>query len=254
MFLDLPPRVVAVIGGRRPPIEAVCHAPQGSFAQGNEVCRQEKMLQCPLGLRFGVYFAFAQTRRKFVGFKVDQIHLVGPVKHAVRYAFAHDNAGHGGNHVIETFQVLHVERGPHGYARPQQFLHILISLAVTAALRVGVGQFVHKNRFRFAGQHCVHVQLAERNAPVLKPQWRHDLQPLQQGCGFRPWVGFHIAHNHVAPLLHTCVRRPQHGIGFAHASRIAKKYFQHALGRRVREGKALAGEGLAARSSLLQLG
>ena len=189
------------------------------------------MPQRPLRLSLGVYLAFAQAGYKLVWLQINQFHLIGPVKHAVGYALAHHYSGHGGNHIVEAFQMLHVNRGPYGYARLKQLLHILKALEVAAALRVGVGKLVHKGDFRLAGQHGIHIKFVERDAPVLDPQGRHGLKTWQQGRCFRPWVWLHIAHNNAVPLLLSGVGRSQHGICLAHASRIAKKYFEQASGR-----------------------
>ena len=73
--------------------------------------------QRPLHLRLTVYLALAQAGHEFVGFKVNQLHLIGPVKNTVGYAFAHNHAGEGGHNIIKAFNVLHVDRCPYGYAR-----------------------------------------------------------------------------------------------------------------------------------------
>lgn len=148
MLLDLPPCFLPSGSGGCPPVDAVGHAAQGNLPQSDEIRGQKKVPQRPLRLSLGVYLAFAQAGYKLVWLQINQFHLIGPVKHAVGYALAHHYSGHGGNHIVEAFQMLHVNRGPYGYARLEQFLHILKALEVAAALRVGVGKLVHKGDFR----------------------------------------------------------------------------------------------------------
>ncbi|MNV02213.1 hypothetical protein D3C71_924430 [compost metagenome] len=70
--------------------------------------------------------------------------------------------------IVETFQVLDVDRGVHVDAGGEQFLNVLPALFVTAAGCVGVGQFVYQYQFRFGHEQAVEVHFLKLDASVFR--------------------------------------------------------------------------------------
>ncbi len=69
--------------------------------------------------------------------------------------------------VVETLEVLDVDRGDDVDPGVEQILDVLVALGVAAAGGVGVGQLVDQADGRPAGQDGVEVHLAEGDAAIL---------------------------------------------------------------------------------------
>ena len=68
------------------------------------------------------------------------------------------DASDGGNYIVETLQVLHIDGCINTDPCAQQFLHILIPLEMAAALRICVGKLIHKNQLRMAAEGGVQIK------------------------------------------------------------------------------------------------
>ncbi len=97
---------------------------------------------------------------------------------------------------------------------------------MTAAGRVGVGEFVHQDQLRPAGQHGVKVHLVNRSAAVFDLSARDHLEPIQQGHRLLATVRFDDADRNVCPLAPSRLRGQQHLIRLADAGRSPQKDFQ----------------------------
>ena len=75
---------------------------------------------------------------------------MGVVEHMVRHGFTHAYADDPADQVIQAFQMLDVEGGPHVDAGAEQFFHVLPAFGVARAGHVAVGQFVHQYHGRMA--------------------------------------------------------------------------------------------------------
>ena len=84
-----------------------------------------------------------QARQKVGGLQIDDLHLVSRVKDLVRDAFRGGEAGDGGDHIAQAFQLLHIHGGIDVNARAKQLGNILVALGVAGSLIVGVGQLIH---------------------------------------------------------------------------------------------------------------
>lgn len=84
-----------------------------------------------------------QARQKVGGLQIDDLHLVSRVKDLVRDALRGGEAGDGGDHIAQAFQLLHIHGGIDVNARAKQLGNILVALGVAGSLIVGVGQLIH---------------------------------------------------------------------------------------------------------------
>ena len=83
---------------------------------------------------------------KLVGRDVDQLDLVGSLQYRIRQRLLDRHAGDLGDHIVEAFDVLDVERRPNVDAGRKQLLDILPAFGMPHARRVGVGQLVDENQ------------------------------------------------------------------------------------------------------------
>ncbi len=133
------------------------------------------------------------------------------------------DARHLGDHVVQAFQVLDVERRIHVDPRRQDLLDILVALGMPRAGRIRVGELVHQHQLRLAADDRVDVHLGQGDAVIFHLPARQDFQCFDQLLRLRPVVSFDVAHHHVHALLLALVGGFQHGIGLAHAGHIAQK-------------------------------
>ncbi len=208
----------------------VCQVPhavgalaQGDLAQGGEVLDGEEVVLRALRLSLAVDEPRLQALEEVGGLYVDELDLVGVVKDAVGDALAHDDAGDGGHHVVQALDMLDVDGGVDVDAGAQEFLDILIPLGVAAARRVGVGELVDEDELRRAHDRRIEIELGEGDAVVLHEFRRHLLEASHKARRRRPLVGFDVAGHHVHAASFRGVGRLQHGIGLAHAGRIAEE-------------------------------
>ena len=102
---------------------------------------------------------------------------------------------------MQRLQMLHIDCGVDVDPGPQQFLHILVPLGMTAAPRVRMGQFIHQDQLGLPLKRQVQVELPQPDPPVVDRCRRERLKPLQQCQGIRPGVGLDIAGDNVDPLF-----------------------------------------------------
>ncbi|PMQ15627.1 hypothetical protein JaAD80_14745 [Janthinobacterium sp. AD80] len=203
-------------------LHAVRGAAQGQFAQGDQVTLAEKILRSPLGLQRLVHLALFQAAHQFVGWDIDQHHFIGPVEHRVGQGLCHAHARDPAHHVVQAFQVLHVDGGQHVDAGGQQFLDILPALRMARAGHVRMGQFIHQYQRRRATQGLVQIELEQRLAPVLDGFQRQHGQAVKQGRRILAPVRFHHAHQQILAIGQQFSGGGQHRIGLADACRSAE--------------------------------
>ena len=165
---------------------------------------------------------------QLVGRQVHQLDLVGPLEHGVRHRLAHDDAGDLRDEVVEALEVLDVERGVDVDAGVDELEHVLPPLGVARALGVAVGELVHQDEGRPAGQGRVEVELLERAAAVGNLPRRQDLESLEKGLRLHPAVGLDDADDHVHPVGLELARGLEHREGLADTRRGAEEELEAA--------------------------
>ena len=201
---------------------------QRQLAQRGQVARREIMLERPLGLLGDVDLALLQPLDQVVGRQIDQLDRVGAVEHRIRHGLAHPHMGDLRDHVVEALDMLDVDGGVDVDAAREQFLDVEIALGVTAAGRVGVGEFVDQRDLRVALDQRVEVHLLDALILVLDPFARHDFKAVQQRFGLGAPVGLDHADHDVGAGLSLGMRALQHLVGLADAGSGADEDLQPA--------------------------
>ena len=121
---------LAVAPGTHLIVHPVGGASQRQLAQGNQVPFTKEMFDGPFGLPGDIDFAFVQTLAQIVRGQVDQHHFIGRIEKRIGDGFAHLNACDAADHVVQAFQMLHVNGGKDVDTRFQQLFNILPALRV----------------------------------------------------------------------------------------------------------------------------
>ncbi len=143
-----------------------------------------------------------QPLDEILGRQVDVDDLVGASQELVGDALLDPHARRAFDHVVETFEVLDVQRADDVDARRKEVFHILETLFGLRAGRVRVGELVHECHGRRAGDDGSGVHLAQLHAPVLGHERRYDLQfaDLRRGLGAGMRLDVTDDHVHAAFL------------------------------------------------------
>ena len=125
----------------------------------------------------------------------------------VRQGLALLHAGGLHDEVIETLEVLDVDRGPDVDAGLEQLLHILPALGVARG-RSPPTRFecASSSTSSIAGRRrsaASRSNSCARDVPVMHRECRQSLQALEQALGFDASVRFDVAHHHVGPAART---------------------------------------------------
>ena len=204
-------------------VDALGGAAQGELAQRRQVLRLEEPLARPVGHVGHVDLALGEPLQKLLGRQVDQHDLVGLLEHAVGHGLAHLHPRDLLQDVVQPFEVLDVERGPHVDAGGEQLLDVLPALGVAAAGDVAVGKLVDEQQPRLARQRLVDVELAEDLVDVDRGLARDHLEALDERLRLAPPVRLDEADDDVAALLLLGARCRQHGVGLADARSRARE-------------------------------
>ena len=200
-------------------IHPIGGAAQRKLAKGRQVGRREKVLQCPLGLLRDVNLSVFETLDQIVGSEINQFHGVGTIEHGVWHGLAHANVRDLRDHVIEAFDVLDVDGRVDVDAAAQELFNVEIALWVTAAGRIGVGEFIDKHDLRTAGDDAVKVHLFKPLAFVFDTPARDDFEAFQKGFRFLAAMGLYNADDDVIAVLFSGAGLLQHFVGLADARR-----------------------------------
>ena len=84
----------------------------GEFTQGGQISRREVVAKRALRLIGRIDLALPKALYEFVRRQVDQLDLIGALQDRVRNRLAHTHPRDTGDHVVEAFDVLHVQRRP----------------------------------------------------------------------------------------------------------------------------------------------
>ena len=232
--------------------QAAVHAVGGflhrQFAQGGQVGRREKCLQRLRGLLGHIDLALLQALDQLARWQVHQHDVVQAVEHRIGHGLADPHAGDAHDHVVEAFQMLDVDRGPHIDAGIEQLHHILPAPLVPAAGHIAVGQLVHQHQGGATCEHRIQVHFFQCVLLVLALQQRHLRQARQQRRGLGAAVGFHQPDYYIHAAAQLLMRAGEHAESLAHARRRAQEYGELAAGlalQGVDQGIGLAGSGVA---------
>ncbi len=181
-------------------IDPLCSTAEGKFTQGVEISLVEELLDRPCCHIRDIDFPVPQPLEKFRGCKIDNLDLCCFIDHPVGNRLAHEHTGDLGNNIIETLDVLDIQRGIDIDTGIEQFLDILVAFGVTGTGNIGMGEFIDKNERWPETKGCIEVKLREHDSPVLHHLPGNEGKPFEQCFGLRPAVGLDIpgsAHQHL---------------------------------------------------------
>ncbi len=104
---------------------------QRYLTEGGQVANPEEFLNRPRRLVRDIDFSFSKALDQLVGGEVHEFGLVRAFDDAIRHGLSDGDAGDLGHDVVETLDVLHVERRVDTDPRGQKLFDILISLSVS---------------------------------------------------------------------------------------------------------------------------
>ena len=195
-------RRIVVRGLRRNcAIDAFRDLPQGDFTQHRELFGLEEVFQRPLDLVGRVDLARFKAIDEILDRQIDVDHLIGPLQDRIGHGFAHEYAGRLLDHLIEAFEMLHVEGADDVDPGFEQFQHVLIALLVFAKRRVGMRQLIDDRHLGMALENRVEIHLLDNHAAIIDAPARHDLEPLDQRRGIDPVVRLDERQHHVDAAL-----------------------------------------------------
>ena len=175
------------------------------------------------GGAFGqINFAGGEPRAQFVRRQIHQLEF-RVRQRRVRHGFVNRHAGDLADGFGAAFEVLDVERGENINARVEQFQHVLIAFGMARFRRVGMGEFVHQNQLRLAGQRGIQIKFAQLDAAIFNQPARECRQTFGQRIGFFAAVGFEVADDDIASGGEFAAGGFEHRVGFAHAGAHAEK-------------------------------
>ena len=223
---------MAVLGTQTPQtmIHRVRHLPQSQFAQGDQVRRPKEIIQRALRpfqrINIATFHAGLQSLRSEIG----HYDLSCPLHHPVRNGLAHLHSSELPDRGSQALDVLHVHGGNHVDSGVQQLQNVFITLAVLAALNVGVGQFVYRARFAacapgsrphpFLRKPCLCTRFSfEGRIPSGRPGPQSRLAAMS----------LHHADNDVLATAAAANALAQHLIGLSYARRVAQKKLEDRL-------------------------
>ena len=184
------------IAGERCPrsgLDALRHAAQRELAQGNQVRFAEEPLDGRAGLLRDVDLASMQTREEIVGRQVDELDLVGLVEDAIGQCLALLGARDLRDKVVETLEMLNVQRRPNVDAGVEQLFDILPTFRMArrrlAAHQVRVRELVDEQDPGSALERRVEIELLPYHPAVADGQRGQTLErqgePLRLGAAVR---------------------------------------------------------------------
>ena len=175
------------------------------------------MLQRALGLLRNVDFPFLEPLDQIVRSEIDELDGVGAVEDRVRHRLAHADMRDLGDNVVEALDMLDIDGGVDVDAAAEQFLDIEVSLGMTTAGRVGVGELVDQRDLRVAGDDGVEIHLLEPLPLVFEALAGNGLEPVEQGLRLLAPMRFDDADHDIVAVLLPCARLLQHLVGLADA-------------------------------------
>ena len=207
-------------------VDALRGAPQREFTQGGQIAGRKKIPQGALGLLGHINLAVAQPLDQVFRRNVDGLDVARIVEDRIRHGLAHADPRDLRNDAVEAFDMLDVERRIDVDSGRDEFFDIHVALGMTAARRIGMGEFIDENERGLARQDRVEVHFLERVAFIADGPARHDLETVEQGLGLGPAMGFDDTRSDVEALAQFGARGLEHRVGFPDAGCGAEKNLQ----------------------------
>jgi hypothetical protein len=99
---------------------------------------------------------------------------------------------------------------------------------MTRARMIRMRELVDDQESRLARERAVEIEFGQRDAAVLEPHRRQDLEPFEQRFGLGSAVQLDVADDHVDAVVALAPRRFEHRVALADAGRRAEKNAQPA--------------------------
>ena len=155
---------------------------------------------------------------------------IAPLQLEAKEGLALLNAGGLHNQIVETFQVLYVERRPDADPRSQQLFDVLPSLCVPrlglAPGDIRVCELIDQHDGGTPRKGGVQVELLPHDVAIHHLEIRQLFESLQQAFGFVASVRFDISRHDIDPRRACRTSGFKHGIGLADPGRGAEIYLQ----------------------------
>jgi hypothetical protein len=213
-------------------IDSIGHTPQGKLAQSNQVRLAEETLDGGGRLLGHIDLARFQACDQILRRQIDELDLIGFIENPVGNRFALAHAGDLRHQIVETLEVLDVDRGPDVDALIEQLLDILPTLGVTrrriAFDAIGVGQLIDDQNGRPSFQSRIEIELAPHRAPIFDRHRRQLLESFEQSLGLDASMRLDIPDHDVAAARTQATRSFEHRVRLADPGTRAKEDAQFA--------------------------
>jgi hypothetical protein len=174
-----------------------------------------------------VHLAGVQPRDQVIRRQVNQLDIVCLVEHVIgqRLALAHPR---GLQHqIVETLQVLNVDRGPHRDAGLEQLCDVLPALGMSrrrlCARQIGMSQLIDQQDLGFAGKGRVQIEFQPLDAAIAQHQRCKTRQTLQKALGVDTPMRLNVTDHHIRATGEQVVRGFQHCVGLTNTGRGAEE-------------------------------
>jgi hypothetical protein len=134
------------------------------------------------------------------------------------------------DHIVQRFDMLHIDGGDDVDPRREHVLHILPALVMGRAGHIAMGELVDQRNRRMPLQNREQIHLFEYLAAVYHLTARHRLQTLGLVRGGLAAVRLQIGDGDVLALILQTVTLAQHRVRFAHSRSGADQHLQRASG------------------------
>ena len=198
-------------------LDSVGNPQQSQFAQCTKVAGPEVVVQRGVDAFCGIDVSVGHAPPQCFRGHVDQLDLVGATNHGVGNGLALRRSGDLADHIVERFEVLHVDRRDDVDAGVEQELDVLPALLVSRPGRVGVGVLVDQDHARAAAQDGLDIHLLKDSAAIFHCNARHHLEIAELShCVFSA-VGLDDTDHHIGPAFLSALTLAEHRVGLAHS-------------------------------------
>ena len=198
---------------------------QRQFTQRRQIGFGKEMTKRPRRLVRDIDFAGFQTFDQFVWRQINDFNF-SIIEDRVGHRLAHADSREPGNHIIEAFDMLDIERRQDIDPGIAELFDILPAFGVATARRVGVREFIDQRDGRLTHQHGVDVEFGQYMRAMFNFQAGKDFKGRDQRFGFRASVRFDNTGNDVLALFEQFCPFAQHLKSLADAGRGPQKYLE----------------------------
>lgn len=192
---------------------------QRKLTQGGQISGDEVVLSGALGRFAEVHLSFLQALNEVLGREIDQLDILGAVQDRVRHGLVDTYPRNASDDIVQTFQMLNVQRRINIDAGSQQLFDIHVSFGVSASFSVCVCKLIDEHKLGLALKNCIQVHLGE-HASFVRDALLGDLfETLGEKIGFDTAVCLHDANDDVDAVELAPSRLGEHLISLADAGR-----------------------------------